>query len=112
MDSKHEIPGGEPADFVTTIHEQAERIASLEAALKEDDEKLQIEQNLREAAEDRAKEYASQLTEARAQIEALTKERDEFERKGKDLASAYGNSLLKIAALEAQLAAVTGKVTG
>lgn len=39
---------------------------------------------------------------------ALEKERDEFERKGKDLCSAYGESLIKVADLEAELKALRG----
>lgn len=36
----------------------------------------------------------AQLLETRAALDAATKERDEFERKGKDLCQAYGNSLM------------------
>ena len=40
---------------------------------------------------------------ARAQVAKLTQERDEFERKGKELCNAYGNSLIKIHDLEHEL---------
>jgi hypothetical protein len=40
-------------------------------------------------------------------INALKQERDEFERKGQELASAYGNALIKIHDLEAALARAT-----
>lgn len=36
------------------------------------------------------------ITKLTADLEAVKQERDEFERKGKDLCSAYGNSLIEI----------------
>lgn len=50
------------------------------------------------------------LLETRAALDAATKERDEFERKGKDLCQAYGNSLMNIDHITRELAAAQAQI--